>query len=79
MFKQIWYFLTFKIYQGNLLTAGGANYLTVISVIVFLAALSEGFAWGHFGSTFTPDNPYLGVWYLGRLSLCCFGFLTAPW
>ncbi|MDH9217750.1 hypothetical protein PYL83_00630 [Moraxella lacunata] len=60
MFKQIWYFLTFKIYQGNLLTAGGANYLTVISVIVFLAALSEGFAWGHFGSTFTPDNPYLG-------------------
>lgn len=74
MFKQIWYFLTFKIYQGNLLTAGGANYLTVISVIVFLAALSEGFAWGHFGSTFTPDNPYLGGVVLGSFIFMLFWF-----
>lgn len=74
MFKQIWYFLTFKIYQGNLLTAGGANYLTVISVIVFLAALSEGFAWGHFGSTFTPDNPYLGGTVLGLFIFMLFWF-----
>lgn len=67
-------FLTFKIYQGNLLTAGGANYLTVISVIVFLAALSEGFAWGHFGSTFTLDNPYLGGVVLGSFIFMLFWF-----
>jgi len=66
--------LTFKIYQGNLLTAGGANYLTVISVIVFLAALSEGFAWGHFGSTFTLDNPYLGGVVLGSFIFMLFWF-----
>lgn len=74
MFKQIWYFLTFKIYQDKLLTAGGASYLTVISVIVFLAALSEGFAWGHFGSTFTPDNPYLGGVVLGSFIFMLFWF-----
>lgn len=79
MFKQIWYFLTFKIYQGNLLTAGGANYLTVISVIVFLAALSEGFAWVILAVPLHLTILIWGVWYLGRLSLCCFGFLTAPW
>lgn len=66
--------MTFKIYQGNLLTAGGANYLTVISVIVFLAALSEGFAWGHFGSTFTLDNPYLGGVVLGSFIFMLFWF-----
>lgn len=71
---KIWYFLTFKTYQNNLLTSGGANYLTVISVIVSLAALSEAFAWGHFGSAFTPDNPYLGGIVLGVFIFLLFWF-----
>ncbi|STZ09488.1 Uncharacterised protein [Moraxella caprae] len=74
MFKKLWYFLTFKTYENNLLTSGGANYLTVIAVIVSLAALSEGFAWGHFGSTFTPDNPYLGGAVLGSFIFVLFWF-----
>lgn len=65
IFKKFWYFITFKIYHTNLLTTGGANYLTVISVIVSLAALSEAFAWGHFGSTFTPQTPLVGAIGLG--------------
>ncbi|WP_019520492.1 DUF4407 domain-containing protein [Faucicola boevrei] len=74
MLKRIWYFLTFKTYQNNLLTSGGANYLSVIAVIVSLAALSEAFAWGHFGSTFTPDNPYLGGLTLGIFIFLLFWF-----
>lgn len=74
MLKKLWYFLTFKTYQNNLLTSGGANYLSVIAVIVSLAALSEGFAWGHFGSTFTPDNPYLGGFALGVFIFLLFWF-----
>lgn len=31
MFKKLWYFLTFKTYENNLLTSGGANYLTSYS------------------------------------------------
>lgn len=74
IFQKFWYFLTFKTYQDNLLTSGGANYLTVIAVIVSLAALSEGFAWGHFGSTFTPDNPYIGGSVLGIFIFVLFWF-----
>lgn len=32
-----------------------------------MAAFAEGFAWGHLGSTFTHDNPWLG-----RIGLGCF-------
>lgn len=74
LFQRFWYFLTFKTYQNNLLTSGGANYLTVISVIVSLAALAEAFAWGHFGSTFTPDNPYVGGIVLGMFIYLLFWF-----
>lgn len=79
MFKQIWYFLTFKIYQGNLLTAGGANYLTVISVIVFWRLYQRVLLGVILAVPLHLTILIWGVWYLGRLSLCCFGFLTAPW
>lgn len=74
MFKKLWYFLTFKTYENNLLTSGGASYLSVIAVIVSLAALSEAFAWGHFGSAFTPDKPYLGGLTLGIFIFLLFWF-----
>lgn len=74
MLKKIWYFLTFKTYQNNLLTSGGANYLSVIAVIVSLSALAEAFAWGHFGSTFTPENPNLGGFTLGIFIFLLFWF-----
>ena len=46
---KLWDFLTLKTYHKNLLTSGGSTYLTVISFIMILAALSEGFAWGFLG------------------------------
>lgn len=72
--KKFWYFLTFKTHHNNLLTTGGASYLTVISVIVSLAAFSEAFAWGHFGSTFTPETPLLGGIGLGVFIFLLFWF-----
>ena len=60
IFIKFWDFLTLKTYHKNLLTSGGSTYLTVISFIMILAALSEGFAWGFLGSTFTPQSPYIG-------------------
>lgn len=60
IFLRLWDFLTLKIFHRNLLTSGGSTYLTVISFIMILAALSEGFAWGFLGSTFTPHSPYIG-------------------
>lgn len=72
--QKVWYFLTFKTYGNNLLTSGGASYLTVISVIVSLSALAEAFAWGHFGSTFTSSNPYLGGVVLGVFIFLLFWF-----
>lgn len=74
VFKKFWYFLTFKTHHKNLLTTGGASYLTVISVIVSLAAFSEAFAWGHFGSTFTPETPLLGGIGLGVFIFLLFWF-----
>lgn len=64
---RFWYWLTLKVYYDKLLTKGVASYLTIISVLVFMAAFAEGFAWGHLGSTFTHDNPWLG-----RIGLGCF-------
>lgn len=64
---RFWYWLTLKVYYDKLLTKGAASYLTIISVLVFMAAFAEGFAWGHLGSTFTHDNPWLG-----RIGLGCF-------
>ena len=60
IFFKFWDFLTLKTYHKNLLTSGGSTYLTVISFIMILAALSEGFAWGFLGSTFSPQSPYIG-------------------
>lgn len=65
VFFKIWHFLTLKTYHNNLLTSGGSTYLTVVSFIMILAALSEGFAWGYLGSTFTPQTPYVGWFILG--------------
>ncbi|NNH86368.1 DUF4407 domain-containing protein [Acinetobacter terrae] len=62
---KIWHFFTLKTYHNNLLTTGGATYLTVVSFIMILAAFSEGFAWGFLGSTFTPETPLLGWVGLG--------------
>ena len=62
---KLWDFLTLKTYHKNLLTSGGSTYLTVISFIMILAALSEGFAWGFLGSTFTPNSPYVGWTIVG--------------
>ena len=62
---KLWDFLTLKTYHINLLTSGGSTYLTVISFIMILAALSEGFAWGFLGSTFTPNSPYVGWTIVG--------------
>lgn len=62
---RIGHFLTLKTYHNNLLTSGGATYLTVVSFIMILAALSEGFAWGFLGSTFTPEQPMIGWIGLG--------------
>ena len=39
-----------------------------------MAAFSEAFAWGHFGSTFTPDNPLLGGMGLGVFIFMLFWF-----
>lgn len=61
---KFWDFLTLKTYHKNLLTSGGSTYLTVISFMI-LAALSEGFAWGFLGSTFTPNSPYVGWTIVG--------------
>ncbi|MEZ2903580.1 DUF4407 domain-containing protein [Acinetobacter terrestris] len=65
---KIWHFFTLKTYHNNLLTTGGATYLTVVSFIMILAAISEGFAWGFLGSAFTPESPLIG-W------LCVGGFV----
>lgn len=62
---RFWHFLTLKTFHNNLLTSGGSTYLTVISFIMILAAISEGFAWGFLGSTFTPETPKLGWFALG--------------
>ena len=62
---RVWHFLTLKTYHNNLLTTGGATYLTVVSFIMILAAFSEGFAWGFLGSTFTPETPVIGWIALG--------------
>lgn len=64
-FVGFWHFLTLRTYHNNLLTSGGSTYLTVVSFIMILAALSEGFAWGFLGSTFTPETPMLGWIGLG--------------
>ena len=62
---RIWDFFTLKTYHSNLLTSGGSTYLTVISFLMILAALAEGFAWGFLGSTFTPETPTVGWVILG--------------
>lgn len=60
-----WHFITFRTYNNNLLTTGGASYLTLVFVIVTLVAFSEGVAWGYFGTSFTPENPLIGGICLG--------------
>lgn len=65
LFVQFWHFITFRTYGNNLLTTGGASYLTLVFVIVTLVAFSEGVAWGYFGTTFTPENPFVGGVALG--------------
>lgn len=65
IFVQFWHFITFRTYSNNLLTTGGASYLTLVFVIVTLVAFSEGVAWGYFGTTFTPENPFIGGIALG--------------
>lgn len=43
-------------------------------VIVFIVVLAEAFAWGYFGSTFTPNNPYLGAGIVSLIVFCIFYF-----
>lgn len=62
---KFWHFITFRTYGNQLLTAGGAGYLTLMFAIVSLVAFSEGVAWGYFGTSFTPENPLLGGISLG--------------
>lgn len=60
MLKNLWYFLTFKSYKNNLLTTQSSFVLFAFAIILLIAALIEGFAWGHLGTAITTDAPYLG-------------------
>lgn len=60
MLKNLWYFLTFKSYKNNLLTTQSSFVLFAFAIILLIAALIEGFAWGHLGTAITTDDPYLG-------------------
>lgn len=67
-------FITLKDYGKNLLTDSGSFYLKAISFIIVLAATAEGLAWGYFGSTFTPHNPWIGGVLVGLFIFSLFYF-----
>lgn len=72
--RKIWHFLTFKTYGNHLLSSSSSSFLFASMVIVFIVVLAEAFAWGYFGSTFTPNNPYLGAGIVGLIVFCVFYF-----
>ena len=63
--KRGWYFLTLRPYGNDLLTRSGGSYLLAMSLIMLLVATAEGVAWGYLGSSFTPQQPWLGGLIMG--------------
>lgn len=74
IFQKFWYFLTFRTYGNHLLISHSANFLLSCAVVIFIVVTAEALAWGYFGSTFTPDNPYLGGGIVGGLIFFIFYF-----
>lgn len=74
LLKRFWHFLTFKTHGDHLLTTSSASYLTGLSVIMLVVALTEAFAWGHFGANFSPENPFVGKLTTGMIAFCVIWF-----
>ena len=68
-------YLTLKTSGKSLLTRGSSAYLSLLAVVMILVAVAEAIAWGYLGSTFTPNNPYLGAAGLGAFVFILIYFL----
>jgi len=68
-------YLTLKTNGKSLLTRGSSSYLSLLAVVMILVAVAEAIAWGYLGSTFTPNNPYLGAVGLGAFVFILIYFL----
>lgn len=66
--------LSLRTFGNNLLTSAAKSYLLGMSFVMFLVAFIEGAAWGFFGSTMIPANPYLSGIILGLIVFCFIWF-----
>ncbi len=71
----IFNYLTLKTSGRSLLTRGASSYLSLLAVVMILVAIAEAIAWGYLGSTFTPNNPYLGATCLATFVFILIYFL----
>lgn len=74
MFQHFFYTLSLRTFGNNLLTSSAKSYLLGMSFVMFLVAFIEGAAWGFFGSTIIPANPYLSGLLLGFIVFCFIWF-----